>query len=466
MKTKFISTNGFGEIENLPTSKERENQIRARELKRKFRGENILLTLSYYLAIKPAKAIKNFSFEEYKRTLTFRKAMTGLVAPVAGVIVLLLTIGFWTQYVDFGLSVENNGQTIASISDSAVLEQAQEITNDMLSDDVDPDFKPEYKVTMMNSGDSASELSSALVSTSSSLSENVSGLYINDRLIGVCNSDSELQDALDELLKDDIEHYDDKSEVGFENKVEVKSGIYSNKSISSAEELVKKAKDNNLLKILVKTDIVMTEKQPFDTKVKYDKTKDSSYKKITKKGQTGTQKTTYRVSYIDGVQVDAVITDVKTIKKAVNQIEVRGKGAEGSEDYGVSSSGYVWPVPSVHDISSPYGYREGGEFHTGLDIANGDCYGAPIVASRAGTVIWAGYDDSGYGNYVILDHGDGIKTLYGHCSSVCVSQGQQVSQGQTISYIGSTGQSSGNHLHFEVRTGDERSDRQNPQDYL
>ena len=79
---------------------------------------------------------------------------------------------------------------------------------------------------------------------------------------------------------------------------------------------------------------------------------------------------------------------------------------------------------------------------------------------------WAGYDDSGYGNYVIINHGDGYKTLYGHCSSVSVSQGQKVTQGQTIAAIGSTGQSTGNHLHFEVRTGDERSDRQNPLSYV
>ena len=146
---------------------------------------------------------------------------------------------------------------------------------------------------------------------------------------------------------------------------------------------------------------------------------------------------------------------INNLKKSRDQVIVKGNGKKKAN---VSNKGFMWPAPSVHSISSSYGYREGGEFHTGLDIADGNCYGATVVASKSGTVEWAGYDDSGYGNYVIINHGDGYKTLYGHCSSVSVSQGQKVTQGQTIAAIGSTGQSTGNHLHFEVRTGDERSD--------
>lgn len=457
MSTKFIGTNGFGEIESLEISKDRKKQLRARELKRKLRLENILLSVLYYILVKPVKAVRNFSFQEYKRSLTFKKAMTNLVAPVAGVVALLFTIGICTQNANIESAEEK--QILTSVSNTSALEKANNST------EVEANLTPVYQFSSMSVKNNNS-ITSAFDGTDTSVSENVAGLYINDKLIGVCDSDKELQSALDELLQDDIDYYDEETEVRFNNNVEVKTGIYSNRSITSADSLVKKAKDKGLLKVLVKTDIIMTEKQPFETKVKYDDTKDTTYKKVVKKGVYGKQKTTYRVSYIDGVQVDAVITDIKTVKKAKNQIVIKGKGAEGVDENSVSSSGFLWPVPNVHTISSPYGYREGGEFHTGLDIADGDCYGASIVASRAGTVEWAGYDDSGYGNYVIIDHGDGYKTLYGHCSSVCVSQGQQVSQGQTIAYVGSTGQSTGDHLHFEVRTGDDRSDRQNPQDYL
>lgn len=470
MKTKFISLNGYEEIENLETSKKALKKFKKRN-KKTLTVSSLLLTVMYFIFIVPAKAIKNFSLKEFINSLTPKKVMQNFVVPVTAMALLVLTIGYWTNYIDFGLSVQCDGETFASVSDTGVIQQAKEITNDKLSDDVDANFTPVYQVKMMGTEESsatANQVSNAMVSTDTSLSNNCAGLYINGKLMGACDSYDELNSALDELLKDDKEYYDNKSDIGFYNNVEVKEGIFNNSDIKTVDEIIKTAQSKKLLQVLVKTDVVLTEKIPYDTKVKYDKTKDSSYKKVTKKGVNGTQKTTYRISLLDGVQTDAVITDVKTIKKPVNKVVTKGKGGSASvvTTGEVSSSGFIWPVPSVHTISSSYGYREGGEFHTGIDIADGDCYGATIVASKGGTVEWAGYDDSGYGNYVIIDHGDGYKTLYGHCSSVYVSQGQQVSQGQSICGIGSTGQSTGNHLHFEVRTGDQRSDRQNPLDYV
>ena len=470
MKTKFISLNGYEEIENLETSKKALKKFKKRN-KKTLTVSSLLLTVMYFIFIVPAKAIKNFSLKEFINSLTPKKVMQNFVVPVTAMALLVLTIGYWTNYIDFGLSVQCDGETFASVSDTGVIQQAKEITNDKLSDDVDANFTPVYQVKMMGTEESsatANQVSNAMVSTDTSLSNNCAGLYINGKLMGACDSYDELNSALDELLKDDKEYYDNKSDIGFYNNVEVKEGIFNNSDIKTVDEIIKTAQSKKLLQVLVKTDVVLTEKIPYDTKVKYDKTKDSSYKKVTKKGVNGTQKTTYRISLLDGVQTDAVITDVKTIKKPVNKVVTKGKGGSASvvTTGEVSSSGFIWPVPSVHTISSSYGYREGGKFHTGIDIADGDCYGATIVASKGGTVEWAGYDDSGYGNYVIIDHGDGYKTLYGHCSSVYVSQGQQVSQGQSICAIGSTGQSTGNHLHFEVRTGDQRSDRQNPLDYV
>ena len=113
---------------------------------------------------------------------------------------------------------------------------------------------------------------------------------------------------------------------------------------------------------------------------------------------------------------------------------------------GVSSVGLVWPVHGP--ITSEFGSRWGG-FHPGLDIAPG--YGTPIAAAGDGVVLYAGYSSGGYGNYVVIDHGDGLATAYGHQSRIAVSQGQIVTQGQIIGYVGSTGYSTGPHLHFEVR---------------
>lgn len=108
----------------------------------------------------------------------------------------------------------------------------------------------------------------------------------------------------------------------------------------------------------------------------------------------------------------------------------------------------IWP--STGDVSSPYGMRWGGsDFHPGIDIA--DDYGTPIVATADGVVTVAGWNSGGYGNMVDIDHGNGYMTRYGHAQQVVVSAGDHVKQGQVIAYMGSTGFSTGPHVHYEVR---------------
>jgi murein DD-endopeptidase MepM/ murein hydrolase activator NlpD len=112
---------------------------------------------------------------------------------------------------------------------------------------------------------------------------------------------------------------------------------------------------------------------------------------------------------------------------------------------GTSAEGYIWPVNG--SVTSPYGYRWGRQ-HTGIDI---DGYtGQPIVASKEGVVVLAEYY-SGYGNAVVIDHGGGYATLYGHMSRFATHNGAHVDQGEIIGYVGCTGSCTGDHLHFEVR---------------
>ena len=115
-------------------------------------------------------------------------------------------------------------------------------------------------------------------------------------------------------------------------------------------------------------------------------------------------------------------------------------------------SAFTWPCPSSRRVTSDYGPRESptagaSSNHKGIDI--GAAYGADIVAAEAGTVVFAGYSNSG-GNYVTVSHGGGLYTVYMHCSSLVVSKGEKVSRGQVIAKVGSTGISTGNHLHFGV----------------
>lgn len=160
--------------------------------------------------------------------------------------------------------------------------------------------------------------------------------------------------------------------------------------------------------------------------------------------------------------LDAVVGDRREIEAETRNLEERsaalanrireaqGLPAAPSGTVAVgapSSAGLTWPVQGT--ITSGFGPRWG-RMHEGLDIAGAS--GTPIAAAKAGTVIFAGWS-GGYGNMVVLDHGGGLSTAYPHLSSISVSVGQGVGQGSVVGGMGTTGNSTGVHLHFEVRVG-------------
>lgn len=135
-------------------------------------------------------------------------------------------------------------------------------------------------------------------------------------------------------------------------------------------------------------------------------------------------------------------------------------GSSGSSSGNISSSDsytggvFLWPCPASQRVTSDFGYRDSptagaSSYHQGLDI--GAPYGSAIVAAADGVVFTAAYQPNGAGNYLVVSHGGGLYTVYMHCSSLAVSSGQSVKRGQTIAYVGSTGISTGNHLHFGVQ---------------
>ena len=130
----------------------------------------------------------------------------------------------------------------------------------------------------------------------------------------------------------------------------------------------------------------------------------------------------------------------------------------GPEENPFAASGsFTEPAKGV--LTSAFGSRWGRQ-HTGIDIG-GDA-GSDILASDSGRVVYAGWVD-GYGNYVVVDHENGFQTAYAHCDSLVVSEGECVTQGQKIAYMGSTGNSTGPHLHFEVKKDGQYQD---PLDYV
>lgn len=136
----------------------------------------------------------------------------------------------------------------------------------------------------------------------------------------------------------------------------------------------------------------------------------------------------------------------------------QGGGGSGSSSYvGVSEKGFIWPVAGSSYVISGWGYRaQFGKFHYGLDITGGNIYGRNVLAAKSGKVIVSGWSNIGYGNYVVLQHSNGQSTVYGHCSALTCSVGDVVKQGDVIAKVGSTGWSTGAHLHFEIRVNGEK----------
>lgn len=158
-------------------------------------------------------------------------------------------------------------------------------------------------------------------------------------------------------------------------------------------------------------------------------------------------------------QQDQIEADLQAESERIAQLaRASGGGAP------MGNGTFIWPVSA--NITSGFGYRTdpvtGAQaYHSGLDL--GASCGTPIRAAGTGVVITAGFNSGGYGNMTLINHGGGLSTLYGHQSSIIVSAGQNVSQGQVIGYVGSTGKSTGCHLHFEVRVNGNPVD---PRGYL
>lgn len=155
-----------------------------------------------------------------------------------------------------------------------------------------------------------------------------------------------------------------------------------------------------------------------------------------------------------GPRIEPDISIVNSVLDSLNQsVQVKQKSLENlkqvlaNKKTEMSITPSIWPTNG--DVSSRYGLRwNGSDFHPGIDIAND--MGTPVVATADGVVISSGWNSGGYGYMVDIDHGNGIVTRYAHNSQLAVNSGDYVKKGQVISYMGSTGYSTGPHLHYEV----------------
>ena len=171
-------------------------------------------------------------------------------------------------------------------------------------------------------------------------------------------------------------------------------------------------------------------------------------------GQLASREETVRRQVEEQVAEEARIQSLISQAVAAQPVSVQSAGA-------FSGTGAMqWPCPSTKRLTSRFATRQHPidgvtKMHNGIDIAGG--YGADIIAADSGTVLFSG-NSSSYGKYIVISHGGGLTTLYAHCSQLLVSAGASVARGQTIAKVGSTGKSTGPHLHFEVSLNGSRQD--------
>lgn len=213
-----------------------------------------------------------------------------------------------------------------------------------------------------------------------------------------------------------------------------------------------------LLSVLTSTTITRTVKVPYNVKVERDSSLWSGETVVRRQGKEGEAVVVYKVTRKNGVVANKEIVEKTVLKKPVDKIVARGSRYTVAYSSRGSGSGVLnWPVQGI--ITSGYGWR-GREFHAAIDI--GASTGTPIGAAAGGRVISTGWN-GGYGKTVLIDHGDGLTTRYAHLSRIAVSNGESVNRGEVIGSVGSTGRSTGPHLHFEVIVN---GNRVNPLNYL
>lgn len=463
MKTKFISCEGFEEIKSLNFSKKRKNKMAIghkliRFIKRayaeyardaKTSRKKSLNTVRKTQAVK--KAVKADRRNEVKTPcfefIKTPKGIASMLAPVCAAVVLVLTVCFWTCS-DTPLTVSVGGEYIATIDNEQVLTQASAQIHNALSatDTNETSTVPVIQLGLPSFGStetsSASDVYEMLVVRNDGIVTDYSGLYVDGVFYGATEDAQGLEDALNQILEDAKERYDDTTVTSFENDVEVETGVYSLSDVKSVDEIMESAESE--FSVRLETDLISETEISFETEYEYDDTMLDNKSKVKVEGKTGLQRVCSRLVYIDGVLTDSVVESVTDVKEPVTEVIV--KGTKPSYE---ATGDFLWPVPYTKYITSPFGPRWG-TTHRGIDIAWAGVENQDIVASDSGTVIWAGYDNSGYGNYVIIDHGNGYKTLYGHANSLYVSTGDKVCKGDVIAAVGSTGYSTGPHLHFEI----------------
>ncbi len=446
-----------------------------KSIKRAFRKpKNLPKVLIHYITL----AIRRHS--------NLLKTAANTLMPIGALAILLITVNYWSS-ATFALEVIYNDQSIGYISNESVYIEAKSLVKDRLSSSAfssdtatveetlaaSPNLNASYNLSIVSIDElnDAQAISDRMIENSVDNLTNACGVYIDGKFICAVKNEADAKTVFYDIL----EPYEADAEangyvVGFAENIDYIQGLYRDDAdvmwdaarlaslLGGEEKLV------SIRKIVTTTSI---QEIKYDTVKKRDATKYSGYRQVLQKGVNGSERVTKTRIYIDGVLQDTDYS-YETITEPVDEIVTVGtRTSYGGVYIGeASDSGFLWPAPSCHRVSSPYGWRSSG-WHNGIDLvkAGGGASGTPVIASKSGRVEVVQRSSSGYGNMVLINHGDGYKTRYAHMikGSITVSVGDYVEAGQTIGKVGSTGNSTGPHLHFEViRNGE----TQNPKNYI
>lgn len=199
-----------------------------------------------------------------------------------------------------------------------------------------------------------------------------------------------------------------------------------------------------LISVQSKATMTKTVSLPYHVKYESDANLGKGDEKVLTPGKSGVVKQSVLVTYVNGQPKTQRVLDSTVLTQSTEEIIAQGTNA------GIASGSWIWPTTG-YTITSPFGWRSfgGGQFHPGVDI--GVPMGTPIFATNDGVVLSAGWNSGGYGNWVEIDNGNGITTVFGHMSRVAVQTGVLVHKGEVIGYSGESGEATGPHLHYEVR---------------
>ena len=444
---------------------------------------------------------------QLRQALRRPKAWLGLVVPLAGVLAFAWLVRTWLGQ-PFALRVEVNGTVVGYVASEqdfdtaradvqARVNTARALLEAAGADVPDWDLDPAFTLAVSADTMTPGEVANAILQASGSEITAGTAVYVDGALRFVTTEGDHLRSYLENIKAPFENAMDSSVYTAFAHNIRLVDGVYLQESVSSYADVINAltegggihtytavdgdtvesvvnatgvtfdslaqmnpelltldqeipagtvittgASSAELIKVKVVRRDTETVAIPFDTQNTESDQYDFGKVVTLQEGTDGSEEITYETTMIDGAVTDRQAVAYNVLQAPTPEITVTGTKLKNGMIAKVGSGSFIWPVPNYKYVS-----RWMGNGHRGADICA--AYGTPILASDSGTIIAAGWHYS-YGNYVEIDHGNGYKTLYGHMSSIAVSQGQAVTQGQVIGYVGSTGNSTGNHCHFEM----------------